>query len=106
MFNWIRRRRLSPEARKRLLLITARAEEAIVETHVANLLDLLDSLGDEIDLDRAIEIYMEMMSLDEDKASTVANRLLARLEGPTLRPARSDRLAARRRARNIFRDVS
>ena len=91
MFNWIRRRRLSPETRQQLLLIAARAEEAIVETHVANLLDLLATLGGEIELDRAIQIYAEMMSLDETLASTVTNRLLARLENPSGRGTRSKR---------------
>ncbi len=97
MFNWIRRRRLSPDARKRLLLIAARSEENIVETHVANLLDMLQTMGDEIDLDRALELYSEMMSLDDARASTVANRLLARLDssGGRRRP---------RRTRNVFRD--
>src|SRR5690606_8984873 len=53
MFNWIRRRRLSADARRKLLLVSARAEEAVVETHVVNILDLLDTLGDEVDFDHA-----------------------------------------------------
>lgn len=96
MFNWIRRRRLSPEARQRLLLVAARAEEAIVETHVSNLLDMLDTLDGEIELDRAVELYAEMMSLDELRAETVTNRLLSRLETPGGRGARP------RRSRNVF----
>ena len=100
MFNWLRRRRLSPDARKRLLLVAARAEEAIVETHVLNLLDLLESLEDEIDLDRAIEIYSEMMGLEEARASTVTNRLLARLEGPAPRTGRGSST----RFRDVFRE--
>lgn len=99
MFNWIRRRRLSPEARKRLLLVAARSEEALIETHVENLLDLLDSLGDELDVDRAIGIYAELLSLDEARAATVSNRLLSRLE----RPGRSER-TRRPRPRNRFRE--
>ncbi len=83
MFNWLRRRRLSEEARKKLMLFSARAEEEIIDAHVANLLDLLDTLGAEIDLDDAIDIYVNrMMSLDETLATTVTNRLLARLENP------------------------
>lgn len=97
MFNWIRRRRLSPEARKRLLLVAARAEEAIVETHVANLLDLLETIEDEVDLDRAIDIYAEMVSLEESRAATVTNRLLARLENPAPRANGS------RKYRHVFR---
>jgi hypothetical protein len=96
MFNWLRRRRLSAEAQKKLLLLAARSEEAIVETHVSNLLDLIDTLGEEVDLNRAIEIYAEMMSLDDTLATTVNNRLLARLESPG--GARGGR-----RFRNVFR---
>jgi hypothetical protein len=95
MFNWLRRRRLSSGARKRLLVLTARAEEAIVETHVSNLIDLLETLSDEIDLDRGIELYVEMMSLDETLAVTVTNRLLARIENPA--PSSGARF------RNVFR---
>ncbi len=80
MFNWLRRRRLSAEARRKLLIVAARSEEAIIETHVANALDLVRSVGDEIDLDRGIELYIEMMSLPDPLAATVTNRLLARAE--------------------------
>lgn len=81
MFNWLRRRRLSAEGRKKLMLFSARAEEEIIDTHVANLLDLLDTLGDELDLDGAIDIYVNrMMNLDESLASTVTTRLLAQME--------------------------
>ncbi len=99
MLNWLRRKRLSADARKKLLIVTARAEEAIVETHVTNLLDLLETLGDEIDLDRGIDIYTQALNLDEQLASTVTNRLLARLESPS---ARSIRQA--QRFRHVFRD--
>jgi hypothetical protein len=98
MFNWLRRKRLSPEARRRLLLVAARAEEAIVETHVANLLDLIEALEDEVDLDRAIEIYIELVSLEESRSNTVSNRLLARLEEPTKGGRRKERF------RNVFRN--
>ena len=98
MLNWIRRRRLSEDARKRLLLVAARAEEAIVETHVLNLLDLLETLEDEVDLDHAVEIYSEMMNLEEARASTVTNRLLARLESPS-----SSRISRPGRFKDVFR---
>ena len=54
----------------------ARAEEALLETHVANVVDLLETLGDEVDADRGLELYVEMMSLDEtDAAAVLASRL-------------------------------
>jgi hypothetical protein len=96
MFNWLRRRRLSDSARKKLLIFAARAEEEIIETHIANLVDLLDTLGEELDLDRALELYMEMMGLQEPLSTTVANRLLARLEGPAEKSGG--------RFKHIFRD--
>ena len=99
MFNWIRRRRLSGAVRKRLLLVEARAEEALVETHVNNLLDLLTTLDGEIELDHALDLYAQMVSLEESRIPTVSNRLLARLESP-----RSEKRP--RRYQNVFRDGS
>jgi hypothetical protein len=94
MFNWLRRRRLSAAAQKKLMILHARAEEAVITTHVSNLLELLETLEDEVDLDRGLEIYMEMMSLDETTAATVTTRLLAQLERPGPEPERF---------RNVFR---
>jgi hypothetical protein len=94
MFNWLRRRRLSAAAQKKLMILHARAEEAVIATHVSNLLELLETLEDEVDLDRGLEIYMEMMSLDDTTAATVTTRLLAQLEGPAAEPDRF---------RNVFR---
>lgn len=99
MFNWLRRRRLSAEARKKLLIVAARSEEAIIETHVDNLFDLIETLGKEVELDRAIEVYAEMMSLDETLAGTVANRLLTRLESVASRGGRDAK-----RFKHVFRD--
>lgn len=98
MFNWLRRRRLSPEARRKLLLFSARAEQAIVDAHAQNLLDMLHTLGDEVDLDRAIELYVEMMSLDESMAASVTTRLLSRLEAMAEKGGREAR-----RYRHVFR---
>ena len=78
VFDWLRRRRLSNEAKRKLLIVAARSEEAIIETHVANVLDLLEYMGGEIDVDRAIELYGEMLPMDEHVAATVANRVIAR----------------------------
>ena len=88
MFDWIRRRRLSADANKKLLLVTARAQEALIETHVSNILDLLATLRDEVDVDRALELYLERIPMDETLATTVSNRLLARLESPSERQQR------------------
>lgn len=82
MFNWLRGRRLSKEARKKLLVVQARSEEAIIETHVDNVLEMLEMLGGEIDADRALEEYAAMIPMDEIVSSAVTNRVLARSEAP------------------------
>ncbi|MDR0788035.1 MAG: hypothetical protein LBG44_09240 [Gemmatimonadota bacterium] len=105
MFNWLRRRRLSADSRRKLLLASARAEEAVIETHVANILDLLDSLGAEVDFDFALELYSEMMSLDDARASTIATRLLSRLEKPESHPLKAT-ASGNGRYHRIFREES
>ena len=99
MLDWLRRRRLSAEAKRKLLIVAARSEEAVIETHVANVLDMLDILHDEIDVDRALELYAEMLPMDEHVAATVANRVIARHDAPNAR-----RPAEGRRFADVFRD--
>ncbi len=41
MFKWLLRKRLSNEARRKLLVAAARSDEAVIETHAANALELL-----------------------------------------------------------------
>ncbi|HET6231106.1 MAG TPA: hypothetical protein VFE05_13615 [Longimicrobiaceae bacterium] len=106
MFNWLRRRRLSAEARRKLLIVAARAEEAIIETHVDNIHELLHELDGEVDVDRAIELYLELMPLDETMAPTVTNRVLTRTQEPAAAPLSPRRPTAAevRRFENVFRD--
>jgi hypothetical protein len=99
MFDWLRRRRLSNEAKRKLLIAAARAEEAIVETHVANVLDLMQLLGGEVDVDRGLELYHEMLPMEEHISTTVTNRVLARDESAAVPAA-----ASGRRFENVFRD--
>lgn len=101
MFNWLRRRRLSNEGKRKLLIAAARSEEAIVETHVANVLELLELLAAEVDVDRALELYMEMLPMDEHVAATVTNRVLARHDSPG-RGTSGARAGGR--FENVFRD--
>lgn len=99
MFEWLRGKRLSKEARKKLLVVQARSEEAIIETHVHNVLEMLDILGDELDPEQALEEYTDLMQMDEVVAAAVANRVLARSHGqPAAREGRGSRF------QNVFRD--
>lgn len=99
VFDFLRKRRLSAEAKRKLLIAAARSEEAIIETHVSNVLDMLDMLGEEVDVDRALELYSEMLPMDEHVSATVANRVIARHDAPNAR-----RPAEGRRFADVFRD--
>ncbi|CAA9358425.1 MAG: hypothetical protein AVDCRST_MAG68-4169 [uncultured Gemmatimonadetes bacterium] len=102
MFDWLRRRRLSAEAKRKLLIVAARSEEAIVETHVSNIFDLVDALAGEVDVDRALELYAELIPLDEHISGMVTNRVLARHDDPAARAP--TRTTGTRRYANVFRD--
>ncbi|HET6765467.1 MAG TPA: hypothetical protein VFH27_17395 [Longimicrobiaceae bacterium] len=110
MFNWLRGKRLSAEARRKLLIAQARSEEAIISTHVDNVLEMMEMLAGELDVERALEEYAGMMPMDETIAATVTNRVLTRSLHPGAPPARAGRPAAPRREptqrpfENVFRD--
>jgi hypothetical protein len=72
-------RKLSPASDRRLRLAQARADEAIVRTHVDNTLMFVDTLAEEVSFDRAIDIYIRVMGIPEPLASTVATRALVAL---------------------------
>ncbi len=65
-----------------MLIALARAEENLVETHVRNVLRIHESVGDELTLDRTLDIYLDAVDAGEPHASIVARRVLARVEGP------------------------
>ena len=64
--------RLSDAAERRLKLVVARSEEAIVEAHVQNALLFVETLRGELTFDRAIDTYIREMAIPEPLASTVA----------------------------------
>ncbi len=69
-------RKLSDAAERRLRLAQARAEEAVLDTHVRNALLFVDTLAGEVPFDRAIETYIRALGIPEPLASTVATRTL------------------------------
>lgn len=92
MLNWLLPeslfpRKLAPATERRMRLAQARADEALVRTHVENALSFVDALAEELPFDRAIDSYLRVMSLQEPLASTVATRVLVVL-GQELLPAR------------------
>jgi hypothetical protein len=80
-------RKLEPATERRLRLAVARAEEAIVRAHVDNALMFVDTLAEDLPIDRAIEAYVREMAVQEPLASTVVTRTLVIL-GQELVPYR------------------
>ena len=76
---------MSEAARRRLLIAFAHAEEELLETHVQNALDVYDAVGDEMPLDRAIEMYLESVDIAEPQGSIIARTAMARLEESSAR---------------------
>jgi hypothetical protein len=81
VFDWLKRRRLSEDTRRRLLVSLAKAEEAVVDTHVRNVLDVVAAVGGELPLDRVLELYVDAMDVGNGRSEIIARRVLSRLEG-------------------------
>ncbi|MGQ0814214.1 MAG: hypothetical protein ACT4O1_07080 [Gemmatimonadota bacterium] len=79
VLDFFRRRRLSDEAQRRLVVALARAEENIIDKHVDNALDVIEAVGDEMAIDRALELYLEALEENPQRAEIIARRVLTRL---------------------------
>ncbi len=82
-------RKLSADAEQRLRLVQARAEEALIRTHVENALLFVDTLATDVGYERALDIYVREMGVPEPLASVVATRALVAL-GEALVPPTHD----------------
>ena len=76
VLDFFRRKKLSDEGQQRLVVALARAEETIIETHVANALDVIEAVGDELPLDRVLEVYLEALESNPQRAEIIARRVL------------------------------
>ena len=72
-------RKLSPEAEQRLRLAQARAEEALVRTHVDNALHFIETLAPDASYERAIDIYVRELGVTDPLATVIATRALVAL---------------------------
>ncbi len=80
-------RKLPPDVEQRLRLAQARADEAIVRTHVENALLFVDALAPDVPFERALEVYVREMAVAEPLASVLITRALVAL-GDGLMPGR------------------
>lgn len=80
MFGWLKKKKISNRANRRLMIALARAEEDLIETHVSSALAVMDALDEELSIGHALELYLEAMDPGEPRSTIVAKRVLARLE--------------------------
>ncbi|MBL0170148.1 MAG: hypothetical protein IPP90_05345 [Gemmatimonadaceae bacterium] len=72
-------RKLSADAEQRLRIAEARAEEALVRTHVENALLFVEALTPEAGYERAIDIYVRELGVPDPLAAVIATRTLVAL---------------------------
>lgn len=89
LFARLRRRvrgRVQDELRERINLAAARAEDALLETHVENALLFVRALADEQSAPESVELYLDTMMLPEGIADVIYNRALRLLSDRMLPP--------------------
>ena len=64
-------RRLAPDARQRMRIAQARAEEALIRTHVDNALAFVETLAGEAGVERGLARYLQALEVPEPLASVV-----------------------------------
>ncbi len=72
-------RRLGPDARQRMRIAQARAEEALIRTHVENALGFVETLAGEAGFERGLALYLQALEVPEPMASVVMMRALVAL---------------------------
>ncbi|HEX9937847.1 MAG TPA: hypothetical protein VGB15_12020 [Longimicrobium sp.] len=91
VFSRVRRRirgRVHDDLRHRINLAAARAEDDLFEQHVTNALDFARSLGAEVPLHEAVDLYLEILGVPEGVSDVVFNRALRRVADDELPPLR------------------
>ena len=79
VLEFFRRRKLSGVGEKRLVVALARAEETIIEAHVECAMGVIEAMGDEMPIDRVLELYLDSLEDNPRRAEIIARRVLTRL---------------------------
>ena len=79
VMRFLRKKRLSGAAERRLLIVLARSEQEIIDTHVHNALDVVEAVAGEMAPARAVELYLDELDVDEPEATIIAQRVLSKL---------------------------
>jgi hypothetical protein len=92
------RGRVNEELRRRIELVAARTEVALLHTHVDNALHFVDFLDAEINERQAVELYLDALDVRDAIAEVVYYLSLARFADDILPPHGTGLTAARKRA--------
>jgi hypothetical protein len=92
------RGRVNEELRRRIELVAARTEVALLQTHVDNALHFVDFLDAEINERQAVELYLDALDVRDAIAEVVYYTALARIADDILPPHGTGLTAARKRA--------
>lgn len=92
------RGRVNEELRRRIELVAARTEVALLHTHVDNALHFVDFLDSEINERQAVELYLDALDVRDSVAEVVYYFSLARIADDILPPHGTGLAAARKRA--------
>lgn len=101
LFGQLRNRlrgRVNDELRRRVELIAARTEVALMQTHVDNAIQFVDFLGGELDERRAVELYLDALDVRESVAEVTYFLALSRIADDVLPPHGSGLASAREHA--------
>ena len=79
VLDFFKRRKLTGAGEKRLVVALARAEESIIEAHVDCALDVIAAVGEELPIDRVLELYLDALEDNPRRAEIIARRVLTRL---------------------------
>jgi hypothetical protein len=89
MFGQMRQRlrgRVNEELRRRIELIAARTEVALIDTHVDNALQFVDFLDSEMNERQAIDLYLDALDVRDSIAEVVYYISLSRIADDVLPP--------------------
>jgi hypothetical protein len=98
VFSRVRRRirgRVKDDLRQRINLASARAEDALFETHVQNALVFGKALAEEVPLHEAVDLYLDVMAIPEGVSDVIFNRALRVVADDVLPPLDAARVPRR-----------
>lgn len=101
LFGQLRQRlrgRVNEELRRRIELVAARTEVALIQTHVENAIQFVDFLQPEVSERESVELYLDALDVRESIAEVVYYLSLSRLAEEILPPHGSGLAAAREEA--------